>query len=75
MDRAGLKQKFNFLRNSLHTLHELLMMLDSDSSGSLSVGELRTSLMAFSEMGLITEEVELQPLSGAYEGNCHRFCV
>jgi hypothetical protein len=49
-----LRIKLETLRNTLHNWNEMLMMLDQNTSGSLNAMELRCSLMAFAQMGLIS---------------------
>lgn len=61
-----LQVKLSVLRQTLHNWNEMLMMLDQNSSGSLNPMELRCSIMAFSQMGLIAEMLEYQPLNAAY---------
>jgi hypothetical protein len=42
------------------------MMLDQNSSGNLNPMELRCALMAFAEMGVITESIGFQPMNESY---------
>jgi Ca2+-binding EF-hand superfamily protein len=61
LDGVALESKLTTLRQTIHHWNELLMMLDQNNSGYLNPMELRSSIMAFSEMGLITELKEFQP--------------
>jgi hypothetical protein len=50
------------LQETRNRWHELLLMLDKDGSGTLLPIDLRCSLMAFAEMGIITELEDQQPM-------------
>jgi hypothetical protein len=66
LDEQALETKLQLLRNTLQNWNELLMMLDKNSSGNLNPDELRCALMAFAEMGVITEPKEFQPMNETY---------
>lgn len=57
-----LARKLVTLRHTIHTWHELVMMLDTNNSGSLGADELQYTILAFASMGLITEALEYQPM-------------
>lgn len=61
LNERALIVKLTTLRHTIHTWHELVMMLDQNNSGSLGAMELQYSIMAFASMGMITEALEYQP--------------
>ena len=76
LDDKILQQKLDTLRATLHNWNEMLMMLDQNTSGNLNPIELRCSLLAFSQMGIITEQLEFQPMDatyGAYRDRLYKF--
>eukprot|EP01046_Picozoa_sp_COSAG06_P028761 COSAG06_NODE_2616_length_6576_cov_9.041686_1_plen_2031_part_00 len=58
-----MQAKLELLATARNRWAELLLMLDKNNTGSLVPLDIRCSLMAFSEMGIITELEELQPLN------------
>ena len=59
--------KLAILTNTMNNWRTLVMLLDTSDTGSLIPLELRYAIMAMSEMGIISEQRDLNPMDGSYE--------